>query len=238
MDKKISTKILVFITIVLLAGCATENPTPGDPLERYNRGMYAFNKTVDKYAIKPVAEVYNAVLPNPVLKGIGNAFDNITEIPSFINNVLQFRFGNAVITFWRFTINSTIGIGGLFDVATHFGLKEQYQDLGLTFARWGVKSPYFVLPILGPSTISDTVGLAGNYFFTIYPYITTKFIPYGLITLDFIRLRADLLPTDNLVDESFDPYVFVRDAYTQRRAYLLNPEKSEDIENKSGVLPR
>lgn len=241
------TRIIRFITFyaitnVLLIGCSS-NPTK-DSLESINRPIYSFNHGVDTVLYKPFASMYDAALPNPIEKGVSNAFDNIAEPSIIINNLLQFRIGNALEDTWRLIFNSTIGVGGLYDPAAYFGLKKNYQDLGLTFSRWGIKTPYFVIPFIGPSTLSDAVGFIVNYeVFMIYPYIESNLLKYSLVGLDIIRLRAELLPTDQLVEQAFDPYIFVRDAYTQKRTYLLNPEQKVNdsyIEEKgiSGTLPR
>lgn len=239
MAKIIRCLILCSVNILLIS-CSSNDPK--DQLEKINRPVYSFNHGIDTVLYKPFASIYDAAIPDPVEKGVSNAFDNIAEIPIIINNLLQFRIGNALEDTWRLIFNSTIGIGGLYDPATRFGLKKNYEDLGLTFSRWGMKTPYFVIPFIGPSTLGDAIGLALDYeLFMIYPYIKSKSLKYGLLTLDFIRLRAELLPTDKLVEQSFDPYVFIRDAYTQKRTYLLNPEQQDNyvyVEERSEFLPR
>jgi phospholipid-binding lipoprotein MlaA len=218
--------------VLLLTGCSAsklaENP---DPWEGYNRKVFLFNQFADKVAIRPVAAAYNAVLPDTVEKGINNAFDNINQIPTVANDILQWRIGHAVADTWRFAINSTIGIGGLFDVAKSLGLKPHYEDFGLTLRRWGFSTPYFVIPFLGSSTVGDSTALIVDYeAFSIYPRIDSLAWRYSLLGLDFVRLRTNLLPTDDLVRKAFDPYVFVRDAYLQRREYLMNQaELDEDM---------
>jgi len=223
-------KILIIITAIIIAGCATKTPdNPQDPFETYNRAMFGFNRSIDKWIIIPVAEVYDTILPNPAKTGVSNFFDNVMESSRIANDVLQFQIGWAIADTWRLIFNSTIGIGGLFDVATHFGLEKRTQDLGLTFAKWGAKnSPYFVIPILGPSTIRDGVGLFLDYWVTPYPYIDPWYLRWGLLSLHYVTIRADMLPTEDLINEAFDPYVFVRDAYLQRRAYLIEGAKEEE----------
>jgi phospholipid-binding lipoprotein MlaA len=191
--------------------------------------MFKFNEVVDAVTLKPIAQVYDAVLPNFAKKRIGNAYSNIDEVPAIINDVLQARIGWAIADFWRLFFNTTLGIGGLFDVATHFGLKGRRQDLGLTFARWGIKhSPYFIIPILGRSTVRDGVAQFLNYeFFTVYPYINPLGLRYSIWGLGKVNTRAELLPTDKLVKQAFDPYVFVRNAYLQHREHLIDPEQKE-----------
>jgi len=225
-----SIKLALSIVVILLSGCSSQNP---DPLEKINRPIFAFNKGVDKVVIKPIAKVYDAIIPNPIQKGISNAFLNVGEFPIIINNLLQLKIGSAITDTWRLIINSTMGVGGLYDPATYFGLKRNYQDFGLTLSRWGINTAYFVIPILGPSTITDAIGLLVDYeFFMVYPYIDSKTLRYSLLGLDMIRLRVELLPTDKVVDEAFDPYVLLRDAYKQRRNYLLTQQENKnDIYN-------
>lgn len=227
-------KTTLIIVIIIIAGCATKKPAdPQDPLEAYNRAMFDFNRRIDKLTIKPVAEIYDAILPNPVKTGVSNFFDNLDETSTVANDLLQLKIGWAIADAWRFFFNTTLGVGGLFDVATHLRLKRREQDLGLTFARWGIKnSSYFVIPILGPSTIRDGVGLLIDYqFLTIYPYIHPWEARLGLLSVDFLRLRVDLLSADELIDQAFDPYILVRNAYLQRREFLIKHGKIEDGED-------
>ncbi len=226
-------KTTLIISITIIASCTTKKPAdPQDPFEVYNRAMFSFNRKIDKLTIKPVAEVYDAILPNPVKTGVSNFFDNLDETSTVANDLLQLKIGWAIADAWRCFFNTTLGIGGLFDVATHFRLKRREQDLGLTFARWGMKnSSYFVIPILGPSTLRDGIGLIIDYrFFTVYPYIHPWEAHLELSGTNFIRLRVNLLPTDGLIERAFDPYVLVRNAYLQRRKYLIEYEKVETIE--------
>jgi phospholipid-binding lipoprotein MlaA len=227
-------KTILIIAIIITAGCAPKKPADHqDPFEAYNRAMFDFNRTIDKLTIKPVAEVYDAILPNPVKTGVSNFFDNLDETSTVANDLLQLKIGWAIADTWRFIFNSTLGIGGLFDVATHFRLKRREQDLGLTFARWGMKnSSYFVIPILGPSTIRDGIGLLIDYrYLMVYSYVHPWEAELGLSGTNFIRLRVDLLPTDELIERAFDPYILVRNAYLQRRKYLIGYEKIETDED-------
>lgn len=217
---------LLFITS--LSACAPQNPR--DPLEPYNRKVFAFNRVVDKVAFRPVAVVYHTITPKFVNVGVTNFFGNLNEINAIANDVLQFRLGYTLSDAWRLIINSTIGVLGLFDVATKVGLPKHQQDFGLTLARWGFKSsPYFVLPFLGPSTLRDALALPVDYYLiSAWPYIDTEDgLRASLAALCLVDMRADLLHADKLVDKAFDPYVFVREAYLQKRASLIDQVKHQ-----------
>jgi phospholipid-binding lipoprotein MlaA len=203
-----------------------------DPFETYNRGAYRFNKTIDQVALKPVAKVYNRILPGPAKKGVANFFDNLAELPTVANEVLQANFMQAANNSWRFVINSTIGVLGLFDVASHIGLHKYSTDFGITVQRWGLKpTPYLVLPILGPSTITDALALPVNYQFTVFNYTNPKSFVYGARIVNVVSTRAEFLKYGNAADVSLDPYVFQRNAYTQQRSALLQKAKGNTIEN-------
>lgn len=229
-NKKIFTCFFSICIAALISGCARDkNPTnPLDPYEHFNRRTFAFNEQIDKIIYKPVAKVYDTVFPWPVKKGVSNFFNNLGEITNFANDLLQLDGRESAVDFSRFAINTTIGIGGLFDVAVKMGLERNYEDLGLTFAKWGAKkSPYFVIPFLGPSTIRDAIAFPINYFcLTPWEYIQPPELSWGLQGLKLVDMRAKLLPGDKVIKESFDPYVFVRDAYLQRRDTLMDENNS------------
>ena len=216
------SKFLTFITIcliTLMTGCTTvENK---DPLEGINRGVYKFNDVSDKALFKPIAGAYKAVMPTPVQSGVNNFFANLKTFVTSINQVLQFKFSKAAESAGRFVINSTIGIAGLFDVASKQGIPQYKEDFGQTLGYWGVgNGAYLMLPILGPSTLRDTVGLVTETY-TVDPlmYIDDVAVRNSLVATKFIDARAQLLPGSDLLDEAaLDPYAFMRDAYLQRRA--------------------
>lgn len=198
-----------------------------DPYESFNRPMFVFNDWVDKLILKPIASLYNTIVPKPLSKGLSNIFSNIDMIPTIINDVLQFNLYQATSDTWRFAINSTIGIAGFFDVASEIGLEPNKEDFGLTLAQWGwTQSNYLVLPILGPGTVRDQFAWPFNTYMTIYPYIQNDNWRYGLYGTNIIVKRAELLRYDNVLQEAaLDRYTFVRDAYFQRRAYLIERNK-------------
>jgi phospholipid-binding lipoprotein MlaA len=207
-----------------LTGCAHNGTNPADPYESFNRKVYQFNLTADKAVLKPAATVYKTLVPGFVRKGINNAFNNLDMVPSVANDILQAEGKSAIKDTWRFAINSTLGVGGLFDVAQTMGLPAHYNDLGLTFAKWGdKKSPYLVLPLLGPSTLRDGSGMLFQFtLWSPYVYMNNDALAYGLAGLRYIDLRTQLLDSERLMDEALDKYSFIRDAYLQHRTYQIN----------------
>ena len=206
-------------------GCAsTANK---DPLEGINRGVYKFNDVADRAVIKPVATAYKTVTPSPIRKGVSNFFSNIGTLTTIINDLLQFKFAHAFTDAGRFVINSTFGIAGLIDVASMDNIEKRNEDFGQTLGHWGVDTgAYLVLPFIGPSTVRDTAGL-------VVDTVTSDPITYThnigeirlhnqLRTAQLIDKRTQLLDATDIVDNaSIDPYAFLRDAYLQRRASLV-----------------
>ncbi|GGY82516.1 hypothetical protein GCM10007071_32470 [Marinobacter zhanjiangensis] len=193
-----------------------------DPWEPWNREVYAFNEAIDDWVLRPVAEGYQWVMPDFADRGVTNFFDNLGEVNNFINSVLQLKGEHAVVAAGRFTYNTVFGIGGLFDVATAFDLPERQEDFGQTLGYWGVGSgPYLVLPLLGPSTPRDFTGTLTDslVFPSVQDYMESpeKWYLLGLFIVD---TRADLLSAEAFI--SGDSYTFVRNAYLQRREYLIN----------------
>lgn len=212
---------------VFLSGCATTNAPPADPLEGLNRGTYAFNDAMDRAILKPVAQGYKAVTPDFVRSGVSNVFTNLGEVSVAVNNLLQGKPGNAASDVGRFLVNSTIGILGLFDVATPMGLEKHEEDFGQTLGRWGVGSgPYLVIPFLGPSTFRDATGRGVDSFMSWeyqVDHIPTRNSGYALEVVD---LRANLLGAGQTLDEAaLDKYQFLRDAYLQRRLRMVHDGK-------------
>ncbi len=217
--------MLLVASLALLPSCATQ--ANKDPLEGMNRGIYKFNDVADKVLIKPVASAYQTVAPSPVRKGVNNFFDNLGSITTVFNDLLQFKFAQAMTDAGRFVINSTVGLAGFIDVASMDNVPKHKEDFGQTLGHWGVADgAYLVLPILGPSSLRDTTGL-------VFDLATTDPIAYAhrkgdvrlhnqLRVAQLIDKRAELLTATDLIDEaSLDPYAFTRDAYLQRRASLV-----------------
>lgn len=226
-----SNQILpILLCLPLLHACATPGQHPNDPYESINRKIYAFNVELDERFLKPTAKIYAKVIPEKARAGINNAYNNVNLLPTVANDILQAK-GNAVIKdTWRFLINSTLGVAGIFDPASTFGLPPHSNDLGLTFAQWGDKhSPYIMLPFLGPSTIRDGMGMLFDYtFFTPYPYLPYDSLIYGLMALRYVDLRSQMFDTEKLMQDAIDKYAFMRDAYLQHRDFLIRGEQPDD----------
>lgn len=229
----IKTSLLIGLLLLNTSYVHAADGSNNDPYKTYNHHAYAMNNTLDKVIFKPVSIAYKTILPTPVRTGVSNFFSNLGEIPTIINDLLQGKFEQATSDSWRFFFNSTIGIGGLIDVAEDIGLPHHTQDLGLTFAHWGYQSSsYIVLPILGPSTVRDALALPMSYsYLAVYPYIDDVSLRNSLSALHFINQRAQLLQFDETIQQaSFDPYTFQRNAYLQRRNYLIkNGNTQRDV---------
>jgi phospholipid-binding lipoprotein MlaA len=215
---------------VFLSGCAVKNKE--DPLEQYNRAMYKINKAVDRVVLKPVAQVYVVVIPKPIRIGVSNFYQNLRTIPTIINDALQNDPTSFYNDFARLILNSTLGIGGIFDIAETAGIEKSDNDFGITLGHWGyTHSTYIVLPFYGPSTFRDGIGLVATYYMSVWPYIPNNIrvhhhkavaIRNGLLIGDVIDTRAGLLDTESIIESSaVDEYAFIRDAYLQHRLYEI-----------------
>lgn len=231
--KRIKYSLLLVLAISALTACVKKGPNPKDPYETFNRKVHKFNTAFDATMLRPPAKIYKSILPSPVRLGVSNFYDNLAMIPTVANDLLQWELAYAIKDTWRFAINTSIGIGGIFDVAATINLPPHYNDLGLTFAKWGdVNSPYLVLPFLGPSTFRDGMGMLFDYsIFTIYPYLRSDVAIYALAGLRYVDLRSELLDTDKLIQQALDPYSFIRDAYLQHRNFLINGKEPSPDEN-------
>lgn len=228
MNNGIKVVTIALLTLALGA-CLKKGPNPDDPYEKINRATDKFNNAFDRTLLKPVAKVYKSALPPQVRLGVSNVYDNLHMVPTVTNDVFQAEWHYAIKDSWRFFINSTLGIAGIFDVASYCSLPPHSNDMGLTFAKWGDKSsPYLVLPFFGPSTIRDSTGMLFDYnVFTVYPYIRPYKLQYGMIGLRYVDLRAELLDTERLIQQALDPYSFIRDAYLQHRNHLIGGSISQ-----------
>jgi phospholipid-binding lipoprotein MlaA len=224
MTMRVRTAALA-LAAATLAGCATvQTPSKEDPLEGFNRTMFTFNDKVDQYALKPVAQGYVFITPQPVRDSVTNFFSNIGDVYIAANNFLQLKITDGVEDVMRIVINTVFGVGGLFDVATLAKLPKHNQDLGLTFGHYGVPpGPYLVLPLFGPSTVRDAVGSVGNYYVNPLSYVKPDGLSWALYGLNIVSTRANLLGASDVLDNAaLDKYSFVRNAYLQRRRYLIS----------------
>lgn len=213
----------VCLTLSLLS-CGVQAADPEksvDPWEGFNRKMFAFNDTLDSYLLKPLAKGYRAVTPDVVEGGVSNVFDNLFEIRNLFNELFQGKLSRAGVSGGRFLVNSTLGLAGIFDVAKHMGLEETTsEDFGQTLSVWGVgQGPYLVIPFLGPSTVRDAFGLPVNSVMNPVRYVDHVPTRNTLYGTDLIDTRSALLDAEVLL--SGDKYIFTRDAYLQRRNYLI-----------------
>lgn len=221
--------VLAVLAASLTARAGTEDDQVSrDPLEGMNRVIFSFNETADRFVLKPIALGYHYVLPDPVERGIGRMFGNIGEIVNVVNDVLQGKFAQAANDTGRFVVNSTLGLAGFFDVADDFGLeKNAGEDFGQTMAHWGLgEGAYLVLPFFGPSNFRDAPGRVVDSFLNPIgdiDHVPTRNQIYGVGVLS---TRAGLLDAEELI--SGDKYTFIRDAYLQRREYLVNDGEVED----------
>jgi len=213
------------VLTLLLTGCAAAptQPTPGDPWERVNRAVFRFNDTGDRAVVKPVAQAWERHVPRFVRTGVGNLLDHLGLTTTIVNDLLQLKLGATVTDLGRFLVNSTVGLGGLLDPASSAGVPKNDEDFGQTLGRWGIgPGPYLVLPFLGPSTLRDGIGRAGDTQTDLRVQLDLELEErLALAGLTVVDQRAALLPADAALDAAFDRYAFVRDAWLQRREFLV-----------------
>jgi phospholipid-binding lipoprotein MlaA len=203
---------------------STSVDTNYDPYIAFNRPVYRFNDAFDTYFFKPVATFYNKIMPRPLNKGIHNVYNNLGNITNVANDVLQLHWYQGLNDLWRLGINTTVGIGGLFDIAERMDLEPYQNDFGLTMARWGWRnSNYLVFPFLGPSSPRDTIGFITDFYvLSIYPYIQPESLQYQVFALGALDRRAQLVKFENVMEAAaLDKYVFLRSAYMQNRAHKI-----------------
>ncbi len=235
LSKNTVYKTTLCTTAILLTACSNTQytPDPSDPLQGMNRVTYSFNQKLDKYALKPVAQAYTFVTPQFARDRVTNFFSNVGEVPTFFNDTLQGNLKLSATALGRFVVNTTIGLVGLFDPASSMGLTKHYNDFGITLAQYGVTtSPYLVLPLVGPSSIRDALALWPNYaYLSVWGY-AGKYNEWRNIffVLDIVNLRASLISSEDVVRQaSLDEYVFIRNAYLQKRASLIKGYTGRDV---------
>jgi phospholipid-binding lipoprotein MlaA len=229
-----------------LAGCASlpkgEKPDPRDRFERFNRSIYAFNRKFDHILLRPAARGYVKITPAPVRTSVHNFLDNLDYTKTIINDFLQGKWRDGGTDTARLVLNTTVGLAGLFDPASKAGLDRHHTDFGQTLGIWGVHSgPYLMLPILGPSTVRDAIGLLPDEYSTLPVYLRPVWIPWSVAVVEAVDIRVGLLDEDKLLDSAFDPYAFVRNVWLQRREYLIHgdapalPEEQFPTDDDSGA---
>ncbi len=228
----------ILLSLFLLSFCTqlafADAPTVSrkDPYENFNRHSFALNQKVDEVVYTPLATIYKTALPTVAQHRMSDFFNNLGDVTVFANDVLQAKVYQGTQDIWRIFFNSTFGVLGFFDVASKIGLPAHQNDFGMTLTHWGYKGTnYFVIPFLGPSTVRDTYGLAIDYeVLSVYPYIHNQHWRYSLLGLNLVQQRAQLLQMQKLIDEAgVDPYAFQRDAYLQRRDYLMAKNFNDTI---------
>jgi phospholipid-binding lipoprotein MlaA len=215
-------RLALVVIALLLAGCATA-PSKVDPFEPWNRAMYTVHTAIDDAVVKPIAEGYVKVTPQPIRQGVSNFFGNIDDFFSGINDVLQgngFRAGDA---FGRVLLNTTFGIGGIFDLASMMGINKDPNDFGLTFGKWGApQGPYLFVPLFGPTTVRDGAGWIVRAYAAPTLYIRDVALRNSLWGLGYVDTRAQLLNAENVLDAAaLDKYLYLRNAYLRSRRYQL-----------------
>ena len=223
---------LIFV-LILLSGCSYQNELindPIDPLENSNRSIYTFNENLDEALLEPAADGYDYITPNFLQKGFNNFFDNINYPVTIINQVLQGNIEESLQDTLRFTINSSIGILGLFDPASRMGLTEHDEDFGQTLAVWGVKEgPYLMLPFFGPKTLRSLTGDLADVLFNPLLNIDDTNLKIKTNLISILQDRSDLSTLEEELDNSFDPYQYIKDSYIQNRKYkIYNGNITED----------
>ena len=215
---------VILAGVMTLSGCASfRTAAPGDPIEPINRGIYSFNSTFDHYLLKPIAKGYDSVVPSLVKTGVSNVFQNMSDAQSLVSDALQLKGAKFGDDFGRVMLNTTFGIGGIFDLATQLGVERGNEDIGQTLGYWGIGAgPYLVIPFLGPSSLRDAVGRFGDSKVNPLSYVSSVPVRNSLTGLSVVDARVGLFPAEDLLNQaSLDKYTFLRSAYLQRRQSLV-----------------
>jgi phospholipid-binding lipoprotein MlaA len=222
MSIRLLTLALAAILLVACASIPAGKPDPRDHFERFNRAMFSFDQSLDRNVLLPVTRGYVKVVPKPVRRGISRFMTNIGYPRTIVNDALQAKFTDAGRDTLRLGINTLLGLG-FWDPASSMGLEQHDEDFGQTLGKWGVHSgSYLVLPVLGPSTVRDAVGRVPDEYTTGRHYIRDSTVRWSIAAIDVVNSRAGLLDTDQVLNQSFDQYAFVRNAWLQRREYLVH----------------
>jgi phospholipid-binding lipoprotein MlaA len=223
---KLTKILLLLVAVGVFAGCASsqqKSAASPDPIEPANRVFYDFNEGLDKHLIKPIAEGYVKITPEPIRNSVTNFFDNLAYLNVILNSFLQGKFDQGFSDAGRFIMNTTLGIAGIFDVATPAGMPRHNEDVGQTLATWGVgRGTYLYLPVQGPDTARNLPNIVTKLALNPLTYITGAIL-FPITALNVINIRANLLDATNIRDEAaVDPYSFTREAYLQQREYLIH----------------
>jgi phospholipid-binding lipoprotein MlaA len=223
LTKRIFTVLALTVLLTGCAGTQSRHTAPEiDPWEGFNRKVHGFNMTLDRFVARPLAVTYDKVMPDPAQRGVANFFRNLDWPVTFINQLLQGKFKQSGISTGRFLVNSTIGVLGIFDVATRMGIPDYDEDFGQTLAKWGYEdSRYLVLPFFGPSTFRDGIGRSVYGYYHPVSYVAREDHFYTPMVVDLIQTRAGFLSQDDMLEESFDPYTLIRDSWLQNREYKI-----------------
>lgn len=221
----------IAVFALTLAACATVPPSersPRDPWQRMNRGIFKFNDVFDRAIATPVARTYVRVMPQTVRTGVTNFFNNATYPDVIVNALLQGQLKPFARDTGRFVVNTTVGIAGLFDPASHMGLAYEDRDFGQTFGKWGIPSgPFLELPFLGPSDIRDGIGRAADAYAEPWAYIQNPYWDYGTLLVYMVDERASVLPLTDMANKTYDPYAFERNAYLQHRDFMVQGPQAQ-----------
>jgi phospholipid-binding lipoprotein MlaA len=220
----LATALAAAVVCALPLAGAGAAPPPRDPFEKLNRATFAFNNALDRMLARPAARAYHAALPDVVQNAVSNLVANATYSVVIVNDLLQGKFRDFGSDTVRLLTNTTLGVGGLFDPATHFGFTSHDEDFGVTLGHWGVPTgPYLVVPLIGPSNFRDLPGrVVDSYTEPAHYLLKTTREHYEVYVVELFDRRVRLLPTDNALLNAYDPYVFMRNAYLERRAYLVH----------------
>ncbi len=230
--RKLTGVLLLTVSMGAIAADQADDVVTSDPFEGLNRAVFAFNDVLDTYALRPVALGYHYITPDFMEAGVGNFFDNLGEVSNVLNNGLQGKFTDAGGALSRLALNTTIGLLGLFDVATEMGLEQHDEDFGQTLGVWGVSSgPYLMLPLLGPSTVRDTAGLVVDYAADPVNWLDDQGDKNAASIIRVVDARSRLLASESLI--SGDKYSFIRDAYMQRREFSISDGEITDFDDSN-----
>lgn len=226
----------LLLAAALLTGCAANPADPRDPLERFNRDVTAFNDDIDTLVLRPTATLYRDAVPGVVRTGVSNFFGNLADVWSVVNSLLQLKLDHAGDNMARVLVNSTMGLGGLIDVASELNVDRHKEDFSQTLGFWGVPAgPYLVLPVIGPSTLRDTAALQIDFRGNLIQTISEDQTRLSLQALRLVNIRANLLrATDVLDGAALDKYTFTRDAYLQRRRAEIQERRNETDDPDAG----